>query len=67
MKNTVRTFDKHNNLVYEANFITADAAYKEYKDIINNLKAHLPKGFTTTVVRYVDECVMTTETIIGNC
>ena len=65
MKNVVRTFNLSGKFMYEEHFSTPEKAYKGYVDIIENMKRNLPKGFGVTVVRFSDEMVMTTETVIG--
>ena len=51
--------------MWEGKFETAEKAYAEYVDTIENLKRTLPKGYGVTVVRFNGERVMTQETIIG--
>ena len=51
--------------MYEAKFETAEKAYEEYVDIIDNLKRTLPKGYGVTVVRFNTERVMAQQTVIG--
>lgn len=65
MKHTVRTYNLSGKFMYESNFVTAEAAYKEYTEIIENLKKTLPKGYGATVVRFRDGKPMTQETVIG--
>lgn len=63
----VRTFDKNGKMVYESFFETAEKAYDEYVDIIENSKENLPHGEELTVVRYADGRIMCSETIKGTC
>lgn len=63
MKHTVRTYNLSGKFMYESHFETAEKAYAEYLDIIENAKKNLPKGFGITVVRFIDEKVMATETV----
>lgn len=65
MKHAVRTFNLSGKFMYEAKFETAEKAYEEYVDIIDNLKRTLPKGYGVTVVRFNTERVMTQQTVIG--
>ena len=58
-RHAVRTFDENGNMVYEAHFETAEKAYAEYVDIIENLKEYGVPGRYVTVVRYRDNRVMT--------
>lgn len=64
MKHTVRTYNLSGKFMYERNFATAEEAYKEYKDIISNANETLPAGYGITVVRFRDEKVMATETVV---
>lgn len=61
----VKTFNLSGKFIHEDTFSTAEAAYEEYCDTVQNLKDHLPKGYGTTVVRYNGGHVMAMETIIG--
>ena len=63
----VRTFDKNGKMVYESFFETAEKAYDEYVDIIENSKENLPHGEELTVVRFADGRIMCSETIKGTC
>ena len=65
MKHAVRTFNLSGKFMWEGKFETAEKAYQEYVDTIENLKRTLPKGYGVTVVRFNNERVMTQETIIG--
>lgn len=65
MKHTVRTFNLSGKFMYERNFTTAEDAYSEYKDIIDNSQKNLPSGYGIIVVRYRDNKEMTRETVIG--
>lgn len=63
MNHVVRTYNLSGKFMYEAHFKTADEAYAEYHNIIENAKKTLPSGYGITVVRYSDEKIMATETI----
>ena len=63
----VRTFDKSGKMVYEDFFETAEKAYDEYADIIENSKENLPQGEELTVIRYADGRIMCSKTIKGTC
>lgn len=65
MTNVVGTYNSSGELIYEASFETAEKAYEEYKDIIENLKKKLPKGYEIRVVRFRDQRIMTQEIVIG--
>ena len=65
MKNVVRTFNLSGKFMYEEHFPTPEKAYEGYVDIIENMKRNLPKGFGVTVVRFDDEMVMSSDTVIG--
>ena len=65
MKHAVRTFNLSGKFIWEDSFETAEKAYEEYVDTIENLKRNLPKGQGVIVVRFNNEKVMTQETIIG--
>lgn len=65
MKHAVRTFNLSGKFMWEGKFETAEKAYAEYVDTIENLKRTLPKGYGVTVVRFNGDRVMTQETIIG--
>jgi hypothetical protein len=64
MTHTVRTFNLSGKFMYEKNFLTAEDAYKEYTEIIENLKKTLHAGYGVTVVRYRDDKPMTMETVV---
>ena len=63
----VRTFDKNGKMVYESFFDTAEKAYDDYVDIIENSEENLPYGEELTVVRYADGRIMCIERIKGTC
>lgn len=50
--------------MYESHFETAEKAYAEYLNIIENAKKELPAGYGVTVVRFRDEKIMATETVV---
>lgn len=63
----VRTFDKNGKMVYEDFFETAEKAYEEYVDIIENEKKNLPYGKELIVTRFAYGMLMCRETIKGTC
>ena len=63
MKHVVRTYNLSGKFMSESHFETAEKAYAEYLDIIENANKNLPAGYGVTVVRYRDEKVMAMETI----
>lgn len=63
----VRTFDKSGKMIYESFFETAEKAYEEYVDIIENEKENLPYGRELIVARFADGILMSRETIKGTC
>lgn len=63
MKHVVRTYNLSGKFMYESHFETAEKAYAEYLDIIENAKKNLPAGYGVTVVRFRDEKIMATETV----
>ena len=63
MKHVVRTYNLSGKFMYESHFETAEKAYAEYLDIIENAKKNLPAGYGVIVVRFRDEKVMAMETI----
>lgn len=65
MKHAVRTFKLSGELIYEANHETAEKAYAEYADIVENAQRTLPKGYGVHIARYADGKAMTIETVIG--
>lgn len=65
MKHAVRTYNLSGKFIQEAHFETAEKAYEDYRNTIENLKRTLPKGYGITVVRFNNERVMTQETVIG--
>lgn len=65
MNHAVRTYKLTGEFISESCFETAEKAYEEYCDIIDNMKRNLPRGFGVIVVRFNNERMMTQETIIG--
>lgn len=65
MKHEVRTFNAKGKMMNVQSFENADKAYKEYENIKENLKKHLPKGYGCTIIRYRDDVVMTSCYIEG--
>lgn len=65
MKHAVRTYNLSGKFMYESHHTTAEDAYKEYTEIIENMRKTLPSGYGVTVVRFNDGKPMTKETIIG--
>ena len=65
MNHAVRTYNLSGKFMSESHFETAEKAYEEYCDIIDNAKKTLPKGYGVTVVRFKDEKVMSMETVEG--
>lgn len=63
--NTVKTYNLSGKFMYESHHCTADEAYKEYCNIIENLKQELPKGFGATVVRERFGKVQSMVTVLG--
>ena len=63
-KHVVRTYNLSGKFMYESHFETAEKAYAEYLDIIENAKKELPAGYGVTVVRFRDEKIMATETVV---
>lgn len=63
----VRTFDKSGKMIYETFFETAEKAYEEYVDIIENEKKNLPYGKELIVTRFAYGMLMCRETIKGTC
>lgn len=64
-EHVVRTYNASGKNVYAASFETAEKAYTEYLDIVDNAKRTLPKGYAVTVVRYRNGNEMHSETVIG--
>lgn len=64
-KHYVRTYNLSGHMMYEAEFVNADLAYKEYLEIINNMKRTLPEGYGVNVIRFKNEYVMCMQTVIG--
>lgn len=65
MNHAVRTFKPNGTLIYESKFETAEKAYEEYCDIIDNLTKNLPKGQIVIVTRFNNNRMMTQRTIAG--
>lgn len=65
MKHEVKTYTLSGHCVYSANFNTAEEAHKEYTEIVENLKAQLPRGYSITVCRFRDGVIMAEQTITG--
>lgn len=65
MKHEIITFNASGKTMYSAKFATAEKAYKEFTETVENLSAHLPKGYEATVVRYNDGRIMSMTTIVG--
>ena len=65
MCHAVRTYNESGDLVYEANFSTAEAAYTVYCDIIESMKKTLPAGHTILVARFKNNKMMTCQRIVG--
>lgn len=65
MTHEVRTFNSSGKCMHVQRFVTAEKAYEEYNDIIENAKTHLPKGYDVTVVRYRGSQIMSRETVVG--
>lgn len=65
MSHAVRTYNVNGEFIYESHFETAEKAYEEYCDIIDNLKRTLPAGHVIHVARFRNERMMTHEQIIG--
>lgn len=63
MKHVIRTYNLSGKFMSESHFETAEKAYAEYLEIIENAKKNLPTGYGVTVVRFRDEKVMAMETI----
>ena len=65
MKHIVMTFDLSGKFINGNRFETAEKAYNEYIDVIDNLKRNLPKGFCVQVVRCIDDAIMAIEIVEG--
>ena len=65
MNHVVRTYNLSGKFIREAHFETAEKAYEDYRNTIENLKKELPKGYGVNVVRFKNEKVMAMETVIG--
>lgn len=65
MNHAVRTFKPNGTLIYESKFETAEKAYEEYCDIIDNLTRNLPKGQIVIVTRFKNNRMMTQQIIPG--
>lgn len=65
MNHAVKTFKPDGTLVYEEYFETADKAYEEYRDTVDNLTRHLPKGQIIIVARFNHGKLMTQYTVTG--
>lgn len=64
-KHIVRTYNLSGKFIHEETFNTAEEAYEEYRDTIENLREHLPQGYGVNVVRFNDGHMMAMETIVG--
>lgn len=64
-KHAVKTYTLSGHGVYFNYFYSAEEAHKEYTEIVENLKEHLPIGYGITVIRFRDNQIMAEETIIG--
>lgn len=65
MKHEVKTFTLSGHCVYSDSFRTAEEAHKEYIEIVENLEAQLPRGYSITVCRFRDGAIMAEQTITG--
>lgn len=63
--NTIKTFNASGKCMYTGHFCNADDAYKEYKEIIKNMSAQLPCGYSCTIVRYKNDEIMAMQTVTG--
>lgn len=65
-KHSVRTYSLSGEFIDSEEFDTAENAYMEYKDLIENLKEHLPRNRGVYVVRFDDNnYIMAMEMVMG--
>lgn len=66
MKHAVATYNlSGKQMYYNDSFSSAVDAYKEYKEMIENLKEHLPHGYGCNVCRLEGKNLMSMETVFG--
>ena len=59
MANEVKTYNASSlKCMYSVKCATAEAAHKEYCDIIENTRRYCPNGYRLIVIRYADGKIM---------
>lgn len=63
-KNTVRVFNQNRKCVYEAQFTTADQAYKSFIEMVESARRlHERVGRCYTIIRYNEDTICSLEEI----